>query len=253
MDKEQSHKERENILLEINETLDLPLIFLAILWLALIILDLLYGLPPLLQTVNSIIWLIFILDFTIELYIAPRRKEYLKQNWLIALSLLLPPLRILRLFRASRVIKIVRVSQSFNLARLVSSFNRSLGIVRTTMERRGLGYVLALTTFIILLGAAGMYNFEYPYFDSYGDALWWTSMIMTTIGSQYWPVTSEGRVLTFLLALYAFAIFGYITAALASILIGKDKESQSDEIEGLHREIQRLSDKIDSLLQKEKK
>ena len=252
MDKEQSNKERENILLEINETLDLPLIFLAILWLALIILDMLYGLPPLLQTVNSVIWIIFILDFSIELYIAPRKKEYLKQNWLVALSLLLPPLRILRLFRASRVIKIVRVSQSFNFARLVSSFNRSLGIVRTTMKRRGLGYVLALTTFIILLGAAGMYNFEYPYFDSYGDALWWTSMIMTTIGSQYWPVTSEGRVLTFLLALYAFAIFGYITAALASILIGKDKKSQSDEIEGLHREIQRLSDKIDDLLQKEK-
>jgi voltage-gated potassium channel len=252
MDKEQSNKERENILLEINETLGLPLIFLAILWLALIILDMLYGLPPLLQTVNSVIWIIFILDFSIELYIAPRKKEYLKQNWLVALSLLLPPLRILRLFRASRVIKIVRVSQSFNFARLVSSFNRSLGIVRTTMKRRGLGYVLALTTFIILLGAAGMYNFEYPYFDSYGDALWWTSMIMTTIGSQYWPVTSEGRVLTFLLALYAFAIFGYITAALASILIGKDKKSQSDEIEGLHREIQRLSDKIDDLLQKEK-
>jgi voltage-gated potassium channel len=120
------------------------------------------------------------------------------------------------------------------------------------MKRRGLGYVMALTTLITLLGAAGMYSFEYPYFDSYGDALWWTSMIMTTIGSQYWPVTSEGRILTFLLALYAFAIFGYITAALASILVGKDKESQSNEIEGLNREVQYLSHKIDDLLQKEK-
>jgi voltage-gated potassium channel len=252
MDKEHFNKEREEILYQINETLDTPLIFLSILWLVLIIIDLMYGLPPFLQTMNSVIWAIFIIDFIIELYIAPRRRAYLRNNWLSGISLLLPPLRILKLFRASGIIKVVRVGQSFNLARLISSFNRSLKIVRNTMKRRGMGYVMALTTLITLLGAAGMYSFEYPHFDSYGDALWWTSMIMTTIGSQYWPVTSEGRILTFLLALYAFAIFGYITAALASILVGKDKEAQSNEIEGLNREVQYLSDRIDNLLQKEK-
>lgn len=252
MDKEQFDEEREEILYQINETLDTPLIFLSIVWLILIIIDLLYGLPPFLQTLSSIIWAIFIVDFILELYIAPHRRAYLKNNWLSAISLLLPPLRILKLFRTSGFVKVLRVSQSFNLARLISSFNRSLRIVRNTMKKRGLGYVLALTTLITLLGAAGMYSFEYPNFTSYGDALWWTSMIMTTIGSQYWPVTNEGRVLTFLLSLYAFAIFGYITAALASVLIGKDKESQSKEIEGLHKEIQYLSDKLNSILQKEK-
>ncbi len=252
MDKEHLNKEREEILYQINETLDTPLIFLSILWLVLIIIDLIYGLPPFLQTLNSVIWAIFIIDFIIELYIAPRKRAYLRNNWLSGISLLLPPLRILKLFRASRIIKVVRVGQSFNLARLISSFNRSLKVVRNTMKRRGMGYVMALTTLITLLGAAGMYSFEYPHFDSYGDALWWTSMIMTTIGSQYWPVTSEGRILTFLLALYAFAIFGYITAALASILVGKDKEAQSNEIEGLNREVQYLSDRIDDLLEKEK-
>jgi voltage-gated potassium channel len=251
MDKEHLNKEREEILYQINETLDTPLIFLSVLWLVLIIIDLIYGLPSFLQTLSSVIWAIFIIDFIIELYIAPRKRAYLRNNWLSGISLLLPPLRILKLFRASRIIKVVRVGQSFNLARLISSFNRSLKVVRNTMKRRGMGYVMALTTLITLLGAAGMYSFEYPHFDSYGDALWWTSMIMTTIGSQYWPVTSEGRILTFLLALYAFAIFGYITAALASILVGRDKEAQSNDIEGLNREVQYLSDRIDNLLQKE--
>ena len=185
MDKEQSHKEREEILSQINETLDGPLIFLSIVWLILIIIDLLYGLPLFLQTLSSVIWIIFIVDFAIELYISPRRKEYLNNNWLSALSLLLPPLRILKLFRAGRVLRVLRVSQTFNLVRLISSFNRSLRVVRNTMKKRGLGYVLALTTLITLLGAAGMYSFEYPNFNSYADALWWTSMIMTTLGSQY--------------------------------------------------------------------
>jgi len=40
-----------------------------------------------------------------------------------------------------------------------------------------------------------------PY--SCGEALWWTAMIMTTMGSQYWPQTIEGRMLCVFLALYA--------------------------------------------------
>jgi voltage-gated potassium channel len=69
-----------------------------------------------------------------------------------------------------------------------------------------------------------MYSFESPGLSSYEDAFWWTAMIMTTIGSNYWPRTVEGQILTFLLSVYAFTIFGYITAALASILVGKEKE-----------------------------
>jgi voltage-gated potassium channel len=45
-------------------------------------------------------------------------------------------------------------------------------------------------------------------------------MILTTLGSQYWPRTPEGRVLGFLISLYAFAVFGYFTALLASFFVG---------------------------------
>ena len=48
-------------------------------------------------------------------------------------------------------------------------------------------------------------------------------MVMTTIGSGYWPITAEGRILALLLAVYAFAVFGYITASLASILVARDR------------------------------
>jgi voltage-gated potassium channel len=47
-------------------------------------------------------------------------------------------------------------------------------------------------------------------------------MIMTTMGSAYWPLTPEGRILCFLLALYAFGVLGYLTATIASLFIGKD-------------------------------
>ena len=47
-------------------------------------------------------------------------------------------------------------------------------------------------------------------------------MLLTTMGSEYWPRTPEGRFVCLLLSIYAFAVFGYITATLASFFIGSD-------------------------------
>ena len=46
-------------------------------------------------------------------------------------------------------------------------------------------------------------------------------MIMTTMGSTYWPQTAEGRLMCVGLALYAFAMFGYITAIVASFFVAR--------------------------------
>jgi voltage-gated potassium channel len=226
---------------------------LSIIWLILIIIEFVYGLSPFLQNLNLLIWGIFIFDFFVELYIAPDKKEYLQKNWIVAFSLFLPALRILRLFTALRMIRFTTFVRSFNLARILSSFNRSIRTARQTMRQRGLRYVLLLTSLITFLGAAGMYDFERPGLRSYWDAVWWTAMIMTTIGSDYWPKTTEGRILTLLLSIYAFSIFGYITAALASLLVGKEKEQSSKEIAELRDEVKLLSVEIKKILEKEKK
>lgn len=60
-------------------------------------------------------------------------------------------------------------------------------------------------------------------------------MIMTTLGSEYWPQTAEGRVLCVILSLFAFAIFGYITATIATFFLGRDAEDKSAEIAGANQ------------------
>jgi hypothetical protein len=47
-------------------------------------------------------------------------------------------------------------------------------------------------------------------------------MLMTTIGSDYFPKTASGRVLCFLLALCAIALCGYLTATLATFFVRQD-------------------------------
>jgi voltage-gated potassium channel len=73
------------------------------------------------------------------------------------------------------------------------------------------------------------------------------------MGSDYWPKTDAGRILCFLLALYAFAAFGYVTATLATYFVGRDAASgQSDlagqtSIDALRDEIARLRRDIGGL------
>ena len=68
-------------------------------------------------------------------------------------------------------------------------------------------------------------------------------MILTTMGSQAWPATAEGRILALLLSVYAFAVFGYVAAALASFFIGRDQEESavsSKDVEELKAQLRRL-------------
>jgi len=236
---------------QIDSLFDFPLTSLSILWLILIIIDLVSGLSPTLQTLSFFIWGIFIIDFFIELVISPKKKGYLKENWLVALSLFLPALRIFRLFSGFKLVRFASHVRSLHLASVLSSFYRSLRTVQQIMEQRGLVYILLLTTLITLLGAAGIYDFERQGFTSYLDALWWTAIIMVTVGSNYWPKTTEGRILAFLLSAYAFYIFVYVTAALASLLVGSEK-SFSKEIEELRSKVQRLSSEINRFSEREK-
>lgn len=63
-------------------------------------------------------------------------------------------------------------------------------------------------------------------FQSYPDALWWTAMIMTTMGSDYWSRMPVGRMLAFLLSSYAFTFLGYTAATIASHFVGEDEDQR---------------------------
>jgi voltage-gated potassium channel len=260
---EGSHKrvidrERREILQKLEDWLDLPMIVLAWVWLILFVVELTVGLNPLLQALGTVIWILFIFDFVLTFAIAPGKIAYLKNNWLSAIALIIPALRIFRIARFIRLLRGVRAARGLNLVRVVTRTNRGMSALGASMSRRGFGYVVALTLAITLVGAAGMYAFESNTTDGsglndYSTALWWTAMLMTTMGSEYWPQTSEGRILCFILALYAFGVFGYLTAAIATFFVGRDAEDGEAElagaksIEALHTEIRALRAELQAL------
>lgn len=237
--------------------LDKPMLLLAVAWLSLVVVELTRGLSPTLEALGVVIWIVFIADFALRLALAPDRARYLRSNWLTAISLIVPALRVFRVFRALRVLRAARAARGFRLVRVVGAVNRGMNRLGDSMHRKGFGYVVALTLLVIVLGAAGMYAFERDVdapggITDYLSALWWTTMIVTTMGSGYWPVTPEGRILCVLLSLYALGILGYLAAALAAYFVGRDEETAgvgraSPELELLTTEIAALRAEIREL------
>lgn len=230
-------EERWEVLHRLEDWLEGPMLVLGFVWLALLVVELIWGLGPLLQTTVTVIWILFILDFGLRFTLAPRKVEYVRGNLLTLVSLVLPALRVFRIVRFIRVLRAARAARGLRLVKVVGSLNRGMRALGRSMGRRGFGYAVALTGIVMLVGAAGMYTFESGAagergLDNYGEALWWTAMLMTTLGSEYWPRTAEGRVLCLLLSLYAFAVFGYVTATLSTFFIGRDAENQEGEVAG---------------------
>ena len=226
------YQKRFDRLHKLENVLEIPMLVLAFVWLGLLIAELTWGESAWFEILGAIIWVIFIVDFAAKLVLTPYKFSYLKQNWLTAISLLIPALRIFRIVRMVRLLQIARVGRGLKLLRILSSLNRGMHALGASLKRRGFGYAVILTGLVTLAGAAGIYAFEKetpggP--QDYGTAVWWTAMIMTTMGSQFWPYTVEGRVLCLFLALYAFAVFGYVTATLASFFVGRDAQNGKDE------------------------
>jgi voltage-gated potassium channel len=217
-----------DVLARLDGWFELVMVALGLVWLGLVVAELATTVPSWLEHVGTAIWAIFVADFVGRLALSDHRLAYLRHNWLALIALIVPALRVFRIARFVSVLRAARAVRGVRAVRLVTTFARARRSVHALLAaRNALGYVVAVTVAIALLGAAGMYAFESgpgSRFESYGHALWWTTMLLMTMGTEAWPATALGRVLSVLLALYGFAVFGYITAQLASWLIGRKAE-----------------------------
>ncbi len=243
------NQERREVLQRLEDWLETPMVVLGFVWLTLLVVELIWGLSLLLEVAGTVIWVIFIVDFCVKFMLAPHKLAYLKSNWLTVIALLVPALRVFRVVRAVRLLRVTRAARGMRTVRVVTSLNRGMKALSASLGRRGFGYVIGLTGLVTFAGAAGMFAFENQIpngFKSYGEALWWTAMLLTSLGSEYWPHTGEGRVLCFLLSLYGFAVFGYVTATLATFFVGRDAESEEAELAGA-KSIKALASEIAAL------
>src|ERR671916_821013 len=189
------------------------------------------------------LWGLFFVEFAAKFTLAPVKRHYLRENWLDALIVLLPFLKILRLAQ------VLRASRALPTFRLLVFGGRGSQSTLALLRRRRLGQLAIISAMVMLVGAALGFLIEAGApgspIEDFGDALWWSAALVTTIGSELYPVTAAGRILGFVLMIYAIGIFTYFIGSVASVLVAFDAsraqkqgdngvvELSDDEVEAL--------------------
>src|SRR5436190_7412092 len=130
----QVHRERWRLLHQMVRLLELPMTVLGLIWMVLLSVDIVRGLHGRLAIFSEAIWVLFGIDFGLELLIAPDKRQYLKRHWPVAVSLAVPALRIVRF---ARMAHLARTAGTIRFGHSLAILNRGLAALGATLRRRG--------------------------------------------------------------------------------------------------------------------
>lgn len=201
------------------------------------------GAQAIVDYADTLVCLLFIMDFFITLARADRKLRYLYTwGWLDLLSSI-PAVNVLRIGRLSRVVRILRVLRGIRSGRVLALF---------ILERRTHSTFLAASLLCLLLlffGSIAVLQFEQApdsNIHGAGDAFWWSIVTLTTVGyGDLYPVTLEGRAVAVVLMLAGVGLFGMLSGFVASWFLSPEEKEQENEIHLLRREIGELRSLIE--------
>src|ERR1700733_10197456 len=182
---------------------------------------------------DYVIWALFAADYGVRFTLAPDRLRFVRTHLFDLAVVVLPFLRPLRALRALRGLGELRALRLLQASRLAAFLGTGFGHARAVIRHRGLHYVVGLVIAIMFVAAGLEVAFEAhakgSTIHSYGGALWWAVVTVTSVGyGDQYPVTVAGR------AVAVVALFGVVAASIASYFVEQDQdrrvEGRMDEI-----------------------
>ena len=171
---------------------------------------------------------IFCIEYLLRVAVADNKLKFIFSFFgLIDLFSILPffltsgvdlrTLRAFRLFRLFRIFKLVRYNKAFQ------RFHRAIIIAREELV-----LYLLVTLLLLYFAAVGIYYFEYDAqpetFSSVFHSLWWSAVTLTTVGyGDVYPITTGGRMFTFVVLLIGLGVVA-VPAGIISSALSKARE-----------------------------
>lgn len=163
--------------------------------------------------VQLIVCLIFLCDFAVNAVASRSEGLFLLRN----LPFLILSIPYLNIIDWSGVTLTRGWAMIVGMAALMRSFLALYLVVRwlvdSHVKRLFTAYLFTVATFTYL-SALVFYDFEIglnPHLDSFGNALWWAWMGVTTVGAAIFPVTAVGKVFAVLLPILGMMMFPIFT------------------------------------------
>jgi voltage-gated potassium channel len=165
------------------------------------------------------IYCVFIADLAARAFVAlPEFKqlggwiEFVSHNWLSIVAVFVPSFRTLRVLRVLLVLR--------GLSPFLKSRASKVGLI--------VGVTLPLTLFTSALSIYEVERYaEGSNITTFGDAIWWSAVSVTTVGyGDAFPVTSEGRLVASFLMFIGIGLFSSITALIAAWVVEGNRNTK---------------------------
>lgn len=238
--------DRHPRLARLDEASDAALTVLAILLAPLVLIPfevvLPGGLGQALVWASSGIWAVFVAHLLWRLALTTDRAAYLRAHWLDAAIVVAPILQIPFGAATGRI-----------WWAMIAAVRGLIG-VRGAFKSQGLIYILAVLAVLVGSAADLVYQAEKASPDatitSYGDALWWTFVTMSSTGyGDKYPVTAAGRTIGIGLMVMGIAVFGLVTAKLAQFFVESEEGLTRNDLDN---RLQRLEAALGMQVQRQK-
>jgi voltage-gated potassium channel len=170
---------------------------------------------------NWVTWLAFVIEMVVMLSIVPDKKAYLRRHPLdVVIVLLTPPvlpagLQGLRILRMLRLLRLLRLAQ----------------LSREVFSLEGVRYALLLAVLTVVAGGTAFAAFERDQHLSAGDGIYWALTTMTTLGSDIYPTTTGGQVVSAVILLIGISFVALLTGAFAQRFLAPELAEIEEELE----------------------
>jgi voltage-gated potassium channel len=195
---------------------------------------------------NWITWIAFFIELVVMLIVVPDRWTWLRHNPLdLIIVVLTPPvlpagLQSLRALRLLRLIRLLRLAQ----------------LSREVFSLQGLRYCALLALLTIVCGGALFGAFEkHAQNLTFWQSTYWAITTMTTLGSNIYPTTTGGQIVSTFILLIGISFVALLTGGFAQRFLAPEltqieQELTDDEIppeEIALRELRSVQEQLQSL------
>ena len=206
--------------------LDIAAMVAAIATVPLIIFDFENPGDPLVAVGDWILWSIFFIQLVYNLAIAENRLAYARSRWVLILVVIVSFPLLPNLLSLSRLARLIR------LFRLLVVLLYGLRALRRILSRRGLVYVAAVATLLILGGGGVLSLLEgESVHGKFFEGIWWAIVTVTTVGyGDIAPTTIWGRIVGVALMITGLGVISTLAAAVAAYFVSQDESDEFGEI-----------------------
>ncbi|HEY5524592.1 MAG TPA: potassium channel family protein [Clostridium sp.] len=199
---------------------EIVMALLAILVVAILVIELVYNLPQniaiALSIIDNIILGIFAIDYFTRLFLAKDKVSFFKSNIIDLISII--PLnsvfQSIRILRLSKLLKFIKIFRSISLLLKFKKYMDKF------LKTNNFNYIIWITLITLFVGAVGIHFAEGI---SFGNALWWSFVTISTVGyGDISPQTIIGRIIAGIVMLTGIGFLGMLTATIATFFLKRD-------------------------------